>query len=358
MERSNIFAPGGCTLVSWEVSGATSVSLNLTNPVENSGQQLVCINHPDEPSLQIGFADKTSRVYPLSVNFVVFDPLFWLLILITIGAFLGAAGLGQQEWVNVLISRLRHSKWAMIGIRGFMLLIIAGLIGWFLIFYGAQIITTTAREAQINFTVQRAWIFSAADCVHLSWKLDHIQAMYINEEGQGGEGEIDRCFNTATTANPPQINLRVLLADGSTHEYEIPIRMVVNLANLYNVFLGSVIVAILIAFVWQIYTNRSSILGQNEKLPSGEIRPLTSLRFIAALLVFLHHFGGFLYGTAATSIGLALIVEGHFGVNIFFVLSGFLITYRYFSDPDDKPLNLFQYIVKRIARIYPLYYFC
>src|SRR5579864_3761830 len=88
-----------------------------------------------------------------------------------------------------------------------------------------------------------------------------------------------------------------------------------------------------------------------------EIKPLTSLRFIAALLVFLHHYSMIPYGTMPTSLWETIMVEGHLGVTIFFVLSGFLITYRYFTEPWGERLNMRQYLVKRVARIYPLYYF-
>ena len=41
---------------------------------------------------------------------------------------------------------------------------------------------------------------------------------------------------------------------------------------------------------------------------------------------------------------------------LFFTLSGFLITHRYFIQPEAKPGSLFQYFIRRAARIYPLYY--
>ncbi len=91
---------------------------------------------------------------------------------------------------------------------------------------------------------------------------------------------------------------------------------------------------------------------------NAEIKPLTSLRFIAALLVVLHHVGGYDYGTLGKNIFEAIVIEGHLGVTIFFALSGFLITYKYFSDPyNPQPVRARQYIVRRIARIFPLYFF-
>ncbi len=91
---------------------------------------------------------------------------------------------------------------------------------------------------------------------------------------------------------------------------------------------------------------------------NAEIKPLTSLRAIAALLVFLYHFGGIPYGTTAKNLLELIMVEGQLGVTIFFVLSGFLITLKYFSDPRaEQPVRARSYIIKRVARIYPQYFF-
>src|SRR5215207_145904 len=92
-------------------------------------------------------------------------------------------------------------------------------------------------------------------------------------------------------------------------------------------------------------------------MKTNEIRPLTALRFIAALWVFAHHFIGFPYHTRADNIWQAIVIEGHIGVTLFFVLSGFLIALRYFAEPTQQRLNLSEFIVKRVARIFPLYYF-
>ncbi len=93
-----------------------------------------------------------------------------------------------------------------------------------------------------------------------------------------------------------------------------------------------------------------------EKDSHLEIRPLTSLRMIAALLVFLQHFRGLKYGTIETNIWDAVVIEGHIGVTIFFVLSGFLLTLRYYDVFLNGKFNLYEYFSRRVARIYPLYF--
>jgi peptidoglycan/LPS O-acetylase OafA/YrhL len=77
---------------------------------------------------------------------------------------------------------------------------------------------------------------------------------------------------------------------------------------------------------------------------------LTSLRFIAALLVFLFHFppDGAFWDVVAG--------EGHVGVTLFFVLSGFLITRRYVEGVAGGEVRLREYFLRRAARILPLYY--
>jgi peptidoglycan/LPS O-acetylase OafA/YrhL len=88
---------------------------------------------------------------------------------------------------------------------------------------------------------------------------------------------------------------------------------------------------------------------------SREIRPLTSLRLLAALLVFLSHYSVLPYGHAA-ELWQSIVIEGHAGVTIFFVLSGFLIALRYFPSMADGTFSTYPYFLKRAARILPLYW--
>ncbi|MFN3664503.1 MAG: acyltransferase family protein, partial [Sediminibacterium sp.] len=76
---------------------------------------------------------------------------------------------------------------------------------------------------------------------------------------------------------------------------------------------------------------------------------LTGIRAIAAFMVYLHHYNPIPKEYAMHY----LINEMHIGVTLFFVLSGFLIAYRYL---DLKSFSFRNYIVNRIARIYPMYF--
>jgi peptidoglycan/LPS O-acetylase OafA/YrhL len=79
---------------------------------------------------------------------------------------------------------------------------------------------------------------------------------------------------------------------------------------------------------------------------------LTTLRAFAALLVFLYHFPP----ADPSGILATLSREGHVGVTIFFVLSGFLITARYREAFAAGAITLSDYFRKRVARIVPLYW--
>jgi peptidoglycan/LPS O-acetylase OafA/YrhL len=106
--------------------------------------------------------------------------------------------------------------------------------------------------------------------------------------------------------------------------------------------------------------NQCRFVDANSFMKTQEIRPLTSLRFIAALLVFMHHYFAPVYIFAferPMTFLETIAIEGHIGVTIFFVLSGFLITLRYFTGDEPRTWSLREYFVRRIARIWPLYYF-
>lgn len=92
-----------------------------------------------------------------------------------------------------------------------------------------------------------------------------------------------------------------------------------------------------------------------------EIRALTTLRALAALLVFLYHYQA-LYVDEARAAGREIwdpLVNvwrsGSVGVSIFFVLSGFLITRLYYDRFARGAVTLREYFVKRLARIWPLF---
>src|ERR1700743_1356882 len=89
--------------------------------------------------------------------------------------------------------------------------------------------------------------------------------------------------------------------------------------------------------------------------PRANLKPLTSVRFFAALAVLLFHFGaGMIARLGAPTPLRHLFANGYLGVTFFFVLSGFLLTYSYFDRLASRA-ELRDYAVSRVARLYPVY---
>src|SRR5580698_4630391 len=86
----------------------------------------------------------------------------------------------------------------------------------------------------------------------------------------------------------------------------------------------------------------------------GEIKALTSLRGIAAMMVVMQHFSA----TAqehSQSVIPSLVPHGYIAVDLFFVLSGFIMAYTYLDDFRSRGWQAFPtFIMKRVARIVPL----
>ncbi|WP_324671591.1 acyltransferase [Hymenobacter sp. GOD-10R] len=82
---------------------------------------------------------------------------------------------------------------------------------------------------------------------------------------------------------------------------------------------------------------------------------LTGVRALAAYLVFLHHFNPF-QSEGAPQLLQRIVLEFHIGVSIFFVLSGFLITLRYYGSEQWTWSWWGPYLRNRFARIYPMYF--
>jgi peptidoglycan/LPS O-acetylase OafA/YrhL len=86
---------------------------------------------------------------------------------------------------------------------------------------------------------------------------------------------------------------------------------------------------------------------------------LNALRFFAATLVIFHHLEQYkFWGNQQSLWGQPFIdALGHKPVSLFFVLSGFLITYLLLEENRDKgTINIGQFYLKRFFRILPLYF--
>lgn len=91
---------------------------------------------------------------------------------------------------------------------------------------------------------------------------------------------------------------------------------------------------------------------------------LNGLRAIAALAVVISHttlalaqfdLNPFLFGKTVLGAPKGYLLASH-GVTIFFVLSGFLITYLLFLEKNKNEINIKTFYLRRVLRIWPLYY--
>jgi peptidoglycan/LPS O-acetylase OafA/YrhL len=85
------------------------------------------------------------------------------------------------------------------------------------------------------------------------------------------------------------------------------------------------------------------------------IPALTGVRALAAYLVFISHYA-YIFDSVFPHHIQRFFTEFHIGVTIFFVLSGFLIAFRYFDNFQLTGDWFRQYLKNRVARIYPMYF--
>ena len=86
---------------------------------------------------------------------------------------------------------------------------------------------------------------------------------------------------------------------------------------------------------------------------------LNSIRFIAASLVIVHHIEQFksFFGIQNYFKDVRIEMIGKLGVVLFFVLSGFLISYLLFKEKEyTKTISIRKFYIRRILRIWPLYF--
>lgn len=80
------------------------------------------------------------------------------------------------------------------------------------------------------------------------------------------------------------------------------------------------------------------------------LRPLTSLRFLAAVMIVIHHSRAYFgYGNW---LGTRFSLDA--GVDFFYVLSGFILYYSYRE--FETPRDVYNFYVARLARIWPLHF--
>ncbi len=85
--------------------------------------------------------------------------------------------------------------------------------------------------------------------------------------------------------------------------------------------------------------------------PPADLRSLTALRFIAAMWVALFAF----WPNLDVSVLPNIVAKGYLGVELFFVLSGFILCHVYLEAHGEKRFSYKGFLWARIARVYPLH---
>ncbi len=95
-------------------------------------------------------------------------------------------------------------------------------------------------------------------------------------------------------------------------------------------------------------------MSDRPRLPAdrGHFRSLDALRAVAALLVVLFHTQSICGKRFGIEVFGGTFAVGYRGVDLFFVLSGFVITYAHVAD-WGQPGHLTSYAMARAARLYP-----
>ncbi|GBF58104.1 hypothetical protein PbB2_01775 [Candidatus Phycosocius bacilliformis] len=88
----------------------------------------------------------------------------------------------------------------------------------------------------------------------------------------------------------------------------------------------------------------------------ADIRPLTGLRFVAAFWLLIFFFWERFDLGPRDQIGL--VAAGTYGVDLFFILSGFVLAHVYGPHVEAKTFSWRNFIWARLARIYPLHVAC
>lgn len=89
---------------------------------------------------------------------------------------------------------------------------------------------------------------------------------------------------------------------------------------------------------------------------NNKIYSIQALRGVAALMVVLGHLNAYLNDVyTQKNLGDLLFFNGAVGVDIFFIISGFIIALA--TERKESSASI-KFIVKRVLRIYPVYVFC
>jgi peptidoglycan/LPS O-acetylase OafA/YrhL len=100
---------------------------------------------------------------------------------------------------------------------------------------------------------------------------------------------------------------------------------------------------------------RESAVAQSISIAQGEIKPLTSLRGLAARYVVIYHFRTFVGAPIDPDRWTPFFTHGSRAVDLFFILSGFILAET--NPVLDNAAAYGRFLWRRMARTYPLHSF-
>lgn len=127
--------------------------------------------------------------------------------------------------------------------------------------------------------------------------------------------------------------------------------------NTYSI-IGNNFIAIILVIAFILISNYFKNKEQTKELPS-----LNGLRALSIFFVVFHHLGqkNFFIGLNdyfILRLFSSFLQDGQLGVNIFFVISGFLITTLLIKEEQtNNKINLKNFYIRRSLRIFPAFYF-
>ncbi len=99
------------------------------------------------------------------------------------------------------------------------------------------------------------------------------------------------------------------------------------------------------------------MLNRRLQLDKIYFKGLNGIRAIAAFIVITFHIDQFMYRFGVVGLGYHTTLMAGYGVTLFFVLSGYLITYLLLSEKSKfGKVDMFKFYKRRILRIWPIYY--
>lgn len=130
--------------------------------------------------------------------------------------------------------------------------LLAGAVGLLLLvgllFTSAQpTIDIHGADSKIIFTADTGLVWLPGDCLTVRWKVEGIREVYLNDQGQVGEGQREICLDSQTMPS-----LRVKLLDDSTQVYTLPITILL----IHPLFWLS-----LVLVAWALIARRSALLS-------------------------------------------------------------------------------------------------